>query len=54
MKKFYTEEFKKMTVELSYSSDKQISKICKNLGISNLIFKNNFEQVYNGKCCILS
>ena len=37
MKKFYTEEFKKMTLELSYTSDKPISEICKDLGISNSI-----------------
>ncbi|MBC7474019.1 MAG: transposase, partial [Candidatus Sericytochromatia bacterium] len=38
MKKFYTEEFKKMTVELSYTSDKPVvAEVCKDLGISNSI-----------------
>ena len=37
MKKFYTEEFKKMTVELSYTSDKPVAEMCKDLGISNSI-----------------
>ena len=37
MKKFYTEEFKKMTVELSYTSDKPVVEMCKDLGISNSI-----------------
>ncbi len=37
MNKFYTEEFKKMTVELSYTSDKPVAEMCNDLGISNSI-----------------
>lgn len=40
MNKSYTEEFKKMSIELSYNSDKTIIQICKDLNISgSLLYK---------------
>jgi transposase len=37
MKRTYTEEFRKMAVELSYNSDKPLTDICKELGLSGSI-----------------
>ena len=34
MKKIFTDEFKKMAVDLSYNSDKTVSELSKELGIS--------------------
>ena len=40
MKRIYTEEFRKMAVELSYNSDKPLTHICKELGLSgSLLYK---------------
>ena len=40
MYKFYTEEFRKMAVDLSYTSEKPIAQICKELGLSgSLMYK---------------
>lgn len=40
MKRIYTEEFRKMAVELSYNSDKPLTHICKELGVSgSLLYK---------------
>lgn len=40
MYKVYTEEFRKMAVELSYNSDKPLTHICKELGLSgSLLYK---------------
>jgi transposase len=40
MYKIHTEEFKRMAVDLSYNSDKTITQICKELGLSlSLMYK---------------
>ena len=40
MYKQHTEEFKRMAVELSYTSDKSVTQTCKELGLSlSLIYK---------------
>ena len=40
MNRIYTEEFRKMAVELSYNSDKPLTQICKELGLSgSLLYK---------------
>lgn len=40
MKRIYTEEFRKMAVELSYNSDKPLTHLCKELGVScSLLYK---------------
>lgn len=40
MKRNYTKEFKEMAVELSYTSEKPITQLCKELGIGeNLIYR---------------